>query len=81
MPYITRVDHPPAADGRLALPRAPVQGRRARAARRSPSTPATARSSSAVIQALRHRHLPRGRLRIAGRGSGRPQPGLGLPAA
>ena len=37
------VDHPAAADGGGALPREAVEGRRARAARRSPSTPATAR--------------------------------------
>ena len=39
-----RVDHPAAADGGLAVPREAVEGRRARAAARSRSTRATARS-------------------------------------
>ena len=37
------LDHPAAADGRLALPREALQGRRDGPRRRSPSTPATAR--------------------------------------
>ena len=74
-----RVDHPAAADGRLAVPRADLEGRRARAPQ-DHAVHALPDAGAGRRAGAGHRGLARAEQRIAG---GLPlvyDPGLGLPA-
>ncbi len=73
-----RVDHPAAADRRLAVPRAAVEGRRARPAQ-DHAVHALRHDRAERRPGARHRDLPRAHDRDRRRTAARLQPRLGLP--